>query len=118
MEKTRFLFWEIGLFLIEHCPRPTPSGHILDLSFIWVRDKYGSIESHNPGLQLIRTKDLVITHKKMYSLYHGLTKTVKEKISELIFTYDSRPKIEIDHMLTLNQIQDYINNRRRRMYGI
>ena len=63
--------------------------------------------------------------------YHGLTKTVKEKIEELIFTCDSRPKrlhikyklkrknkIEIDRMSILKQVQDYINNRRRRMYGI
>ena len=70
-------------------------------------------------------------HKERRPNYHGLTKTVKEKIEELIFTYDSRPKrlhiksdklkrknkIENDHMPTLKQVQDYINNRRR-MYGI
>ena len=61
--------------------------------------------------------------------HHGISPSVKEKIEDLIFNYDSRPKrlllkleklrrknkFQFDHMPTLQQVQDYINNRRRRI---
>ena len=60
---------------------------------------------------------------------YGISQMVKEKLEDLICNYDTRPKrlhlkleklngkkkIEIDHMPTLKQIQDYINNRRRKI---
>jgi hypothetical protein len=61
--------------------------------------------------------------------HHGISETVKEKLEDLICNYDSRPlrlhvkleklkrkqKIEIDHMPTLKQIQDFVSNRRRKI---
>ena len=58
-----------------------------------------------------------------------MPQTVKDKIEDLIYNYDTRPKrihikleklklknkIEIERMPTLVQRQDYINNRRRKI---
>ena len=76
------------------------------------------------------TKD---THNAEFAIrrphHHGITPSVKEKLEDLIFNYDSRPKrlhlkleklrrnkkFKIDHMPTLQQVQDFINNRRKRV---
>jgi hypothetical protein len=61
--------------------------------------------------------------------HYGITPIVKEKLEDLIFNYDSRPhrlhlklnklkekkKIDIDHMPTLKQVQDFISNRKKRI---
>ena len=61
--------------------------------------------------------------------HFGISASVKEKIEELICTFDSRPKrlhvklqklksknkFNFDHMPTLKQIQDYINNRKKKI---
>jgi hypothetical protein len=77
---------------------------------------------YGKGVHRAESKDRIPKH-------HGISETVKEKLEDLICNYDSRPlrlhvkleklkrkqKIEIDHMPTLKQIQDFVSNRRRKI---
>ncbi len=60
---------------------------------------------------------------------YGLSQKVKDKVEDQIYNYDSRPKrihiklaklkrknkSEIDHMPSLVQVQNFINNRMRKI---
>jgi hypothetical protein len=68
-------------------------------------------------------------HADRQPCYYGISENVKEILEDLIYNYDSRPirlhiqleklkrtnKVEIDRMPTLKQVQNYVNNRRRRL---
>jgi hypothetical protein len=78
---------------------------------------YFTKETHNASVELRRPNR------------HGISPSVKEKLEDLIFNYDSRPKrlhiklnklkrnkkFEFDYMPTLKQIQSFINNRRQKI---
>ena len=81
------------------------------------RVAYFTKGDHNAGVEARQPK------------HFGITPSVKEKIEDLIFSYDSRPKrlhvklqklrrkkkFVFDHMPTLKQIQDFISNRKKKI---